>query len=215
MPQSAARPEPNGRHCLQCGKPLVGKQLKFCTRNHKQAWHHAQRNPAGIIGKALTNSNTSEVVAAEVNNLVTEVVREQLTADVLRAIGKAVEHLPKAIETLVDIMESDNADPDQKRQAASTLLRYTMGNTSVAPPSVEEDKAPLQVTFNVPGGELPGGKGVAPPPDAEAHEQHECVECHLWKDWPEEFVGQSDRCCACNAALKQRLESQYGPIKLG
>lgn len=209
------------RKCRYCGEPLTGRQTVMCNRKDCRR-AHGQANTRGMAKKQaeerreVAKAAADLAVTQEVHDQVAEVVREELTASVLESIGTAVKLLPKAITTLAEIMESDTADHDQKRQAATTLLRYTMGNQSVAPPSVEEDKAPLQVNFNIPGGDLPEPVRVEADAIAEeAGEEHECVECHLWKPWPEQFVGLSDRCKACDAGLRQRLEDQYGKIKLG
>jgi hypothetical protein len=210
------------RTCRYCGEPLKPRQKVMCGKTECRR-KHLQHNNSGLATKAnaerraVAKAAADLAVTEEVHNQVAEVVREELTQAVLESIGKAVKLLPKAIEALANIIESDETDPDQKRQAATTLLRYTMGNQSVAPPSVEEEKAPLQVHFNIPGGELPKHEVTAEvTSDAEDEgELHECVECHLWKPWPEQFASQSDRCQACDAGLRRRLEEQYGKISLG
>lgn len=217
--------KPNGLNCSICGDPLVGKQRSLCGKRTCKRRHSAKRasEKAAVKAEAITAIAKNEAVEAvrnEIQQQVGSVVREALTDEVLAGLSAAVKLIPDAIGALGEILMGE-ADPDQKRQAANTLLRYTMGNSSIAPPSLEQVPAPLQVYFDIPGGEahpqLPSKAADAVEATAveePAEDERQCMECNLWKP-AHDFVGKSDRCQSCDAGLRDRIAQQYGKIQLG
>jgi hypothetical protein len=75
-------------------------------------------------------------------------VREAMTDDVLRGIDLLIKATPLALAALqADLTNSDDAI---RQRAYTLLLKYTMGNPSVAPPSQQAAPAGLTVQFNLP-----------------------------------------------------------------
>lgn len=213
MSQPGAKP--NGLKCEVCGKPLTGKQRRACGKEHGQQLRGRASADRANMARTVAENLVTASVQAELDKQVGPVVREALTENILGSIRSMVFLMPQAIEALHNNLI--NGDVDQKQKAATTLLRYTMGNPSVAPPSLEASPAPLQVLFNVPlSGSLPAApddliEGAEPD---EAAELKECMECHQHKPLSA-FVGRSDRCKDCHARLMERVEDEYGRVDLG
>lgn len=232
-------PKPNGLKCEICGKPLVGKQRRACGKPHSQALRSRARSDRALLERQVMEHNVTEAVSDEIVQKAREVTQEAMTKEVLKQIERFVYLIPNALNAIEKNLGSD--DPDIRQKAATTLLRYTMGNASVAPPSLEQQSSPLQVVFAVPrsdqAGPTPGG-GVRPllePPagavgipsggpiiDVESTdlddnmtcEHRICMECGLEK-CVDEFVGESPRCKDCDRRLKERVEKQFGHVDLG
>lgn len=133
------------------------------------------------------------------------IVRESLTQDVLRDVGRLVGLVPKAIERITE--DLDSADETIRQRAYTLLLKYTMGNPSVAPPPTEQAPSPMQVVFNLPRPGNPEDTTLEVVEDAV--ELQQCAECGTERPL-HEFVGQSTRCVDCQRQLEEKVYSRFG-----
>lgn len=191
------------------------------------------------LEREIAQHEVTEAVRDEVSKTVGAVTQEAMTEEVLKHIRSFVFLVPKALQAIEKNLDAEDADVRQK--AAQTLLRYTLGNTSVAPPSIEQEKQPMQVVFSIPRSDTVGpakGGGVRPltvmPPVSDAMLQMPafvdvestdlddidtctkkvCMECGNEK-CEDEFVGQSYRCKDCDRRLQARVADQFGKVDLG
>lgn len=182
-----------------CTNHLKGKQVKFCSGSCRQQDYHDKK-------RQLAES----VALAEVRAQVQPVVREALTDRVLLEIKVLTELLPTAVGALAKNLESD--DEGERRQAAALILKYTVGNSSVAPAGEEAQAPDINIQFGLPvqgdrvdpaaGSVLGAAEDDAPPPE------RECMECHEFKPG-DEFVGNSDRCEACHAQMLADIDQRF------
>lgn len=163
MPRPKTEPQPNGLTCEICGKPLTGKQRRACSPTCRNKLRSLAQTDRKQLQAELTKHVVTEAVATEVTAQVGPVVREALTDDIMSHIQRFVHLVPQALDAIEKNLKAE--DPDVRQKAATTLLRYTMGNPSVAPPPIEESKAPLKVEFMIPRADTAGparGGGVRP-----------------------------------------------------
>src|SRR5690606_26913115 len=138
----------------------------------------------------------SEAVRGETKDLGHEVikeelrpiVRESLTSDVLRDVGALVRMVPKAVQRIAE--DLDSSDETIRQRAYTLLLKYTMGNPSVAPPPAEQAPPPMNVVFNLP---RPDTTPEDATPPVEAVELKQCAECATERP-SHEFIAGSSRC---------------------
>ena len=215
-PTVAERNRTEVRYCKRpgCSNRLRARQTKYCS-NTCRAVHSHQLKTAEA--RQLAESQTLE----QIRETVAPVVREMLTDKVLAELKTLTELIPEAIAALKRLMASD--DPELQLKAATLLLRYTMGNSSIAPPPVESGKG-TDLTVVI-GTAMQSGSADAhigaPPasapaldvPEAEVveEEQRECLECHLWKP-ASQFVGSSHRCQECHDRLMEGVRDRYGDL---
>lgn len=212
------------RKCSECENLLEGRlsNAKTCSnacrnkrsRRLRRARKQGGRPPLPEHQRVLSQAANGAVkdLAHEVaKEELRPVVREAITDDVLKAIDGLVKLTPQAIQALtLDLASSD----DQVRQKATALiLRYTLGNQSVAPAPAEQQPAPMQVVFNMPrpGSTEPGvsvDSGTAEIPEA-VEDTRECQDCREWKV-DAEFVAGSDRCQSCYDGLQARIAERFG-----
>lgn len=133
-------------------------------------------------------------------------VREAMTADVLRGIDTLIQGTPRALARLA--ADLDNPDDTIRQRAYTLYLKYTLGNASVAPPSQTAAPAGLTVQFNLP---RPGDDPAASiSVESESEELRACGDCHVAK--PEhEFVAGSERCQSCFDGMSSMLVERFGP----
>lgn len=207
MPDAPA-PKP---YCARpgCTNRLRGKQRRFCSNSCRATFANQQRTAEA---RALAESLALEEIRAKVS----PVVREMLTDKVLNELKVLTELLPEATATLRRLMTSE--DEDMQYKAATMLLRYTMGNSSIAPPPLD-DRSPqgMQVIIGLPQqksqaqveGEIAEGEVV----EGEIVEQpeRECIECHKFKS-SSEFVGASSRCQSCHDEMMADVEARFGRL---
>jgi hypothetical protein len=195
-----------------CSNRLRGKQRMYCSNSHASQ-HRNERNRAEE--RAIIESE----VMGQIRETVAPVVREMLTERVLNELNVLVNAIPRAAETIV--RDLDDPDPDVHQKAATLLLKYTLGNSSIAPPPVgAADAAPMQVFIGMPqqGGtpaavdseatevpEIEAGSEAAEPNE---EPERECLECHLFKS-PDQFVGASHRCQDCQKKLMDSVTERY------
>ena len=205
-----------------CTNHLTGKQKKYCSNACRAIDSHMRR-------RAEARMLTESLVLEEVREALAPVARELMTDEVLRNIHAMVNLLPQATLALAKNLASGDAQVRQK--AADSLLKFTMGNPSVAPEPVGGDKAPLQVVIGaaietpqlvrneavpstaeqVPIAELaPGAAGDDLETPVDEGPLRECLECHAFKP-PREFVGESPRCQVCHDTLMAQVAERFGP----
>lgn len=215
MPYKAA-----GR-CSECGAKLVNEDgsprpagTKTCSSSCRQKRARRLKRAqikAGAASKfepehqemaAATRGEAVDVAHEVMKEELRPVVREAMTADVLAGIDSLIKSQPRAIELLQQQMES--SDETIAQRAVTLLLKYTMGNPSVAPPPTEKAPAPMTVTFNIPRpGDITSGSIEA----GDAEELRDCTDCGLSKP-DSEMVGGSDRCQECFSAMQAKVEER-------
>lgn len=188
-------PTPTPRRCGRAGCPneLKRNQKKFCSNSCRATARHEREH-------ALTEAAALEEIRATVQ----PVVREALTEDVLRNLRALVELVPEAVKTLGAQLAS--ADEDIRHKAAALLLRYTVGNTAVAPAPEAAGGPTLNVVIGA-GMEAQAQEHV----DPEAINERECLECHTFKP-ADQFVGDSHRCLDCHDAMLASVRESYGDL---
>lgn len=198
-----------------CGKLLVGKsaQAKTCsTACRSRRAHRLKRarskggqmspyDPALAAVVDVAAGKTKEAAHDVLKEELRPIVREALTQDVLDGLGELVEMVPEAVALIR--ADFDSADETIRQRAYTLLLKYTLGNQSIAPASATAAPAPMQVFF--------GRQPDAPSTPAEAVELNTCEACG--REAPKaEFVANSDRCRACHAEVQQRVAVKF-PMK--
>lgn len=144
---------------------------------------------------------------------VAPVVRELLTEKVLLELQALTDLLPKAVARLASLLESD--DDDTALKAATLLLKYTMGNSSIAPPPLEQTGTRLELNIGIPqqnGTERQytiEGEVVDAEPVTE--DARECMDCHEVKP-ADDFMGQSQRCQACHDDMLNDVQKRFGRL---
>jgi hypothetical protein len=198
-------PEPEPRVCAVCGTDISDKHpaAKTCGQNCRTTLH--RRNKAAKVHEvdAAAKSAVAEIVQEQVREYVD---REVLTEDLLHKIKGMVGLTQGAIDTLEAMLDSE--DHEVAIRAAQTILRYTMGNPSVAPAPTEQAPSTVQVMFGLP---RPGDPVVQPVIAGElAEEERTCGDCHKTKP-ASEFVGSSSRCQVCFDEIQEGVRAKLAP----
>jgi hypothetical protein len=132
-------------------------------------------------------------------------VREAMTAAVLRSIDVLIQQTPAAVARLAE--DLDHPDPTIRQRAYTLYLKYTLGNPSVAPPSQQAAPGGLTVQFNIP---RPGDDPAAASSiTADAAELRTCDTCNTEKP-ASEFEGASNRCGGCFDSMGSMLAERFG-----
>ncbi len=190
------------RACAICGESLEGKRpsAKTCSDNCRSKLA-LQRKTARLHA---VDDAAKTAVAETVQEQVREYVnREILTEDLLERIKTMVGLTPAAIAAIEDLLGSE--DSEVALRAAQTILRYTMGNPSVAPPSLEQAASPMTIAFNLP---RPGDGDRDPV--VQPAELRQCNDCGLAKP-EDEFVAGSSRCQACFKSIQESVHAKLAP----
>jgi hypothetical protein len=200
--------------CSECAGELTNPLAKTCGQACRQRRQRRLKRQKREAGKAhaypehLATLADGDLVKEVAKEELRPVVREAITEDVLRAAGRLVE----LTGTMVDAIAEDLASDDKwLRQKAYTLLaRYTLGNTSIAPPA-DQSNQPMQVVFNMPrpGDALHNPSADATVSQSEAIELRQCMECQADKPVTE-FMGPSERCRACHDAKRAAVLEMVG-----
>lgn len=213
--------------CSECKERLVFPEghakagqprpagTKTCSPAHRQTRaRRLARAAKANVGKSRyspEHQEMAEAVRGRMKDAVHEaavdelrpLVREAMTEDVLRGIDMMIKATPDAIDLLKLQMASE--DETIAQRAATLLLKYTLGNPSVAPPPTQQAAAPLSVVFNVP---RPGDTIAAVEQHSDTETLRECADCNAHK--PEgDFVGASDRCLECFEALQDTVTQRF------
>ncbi len=209
------------QRCSECPHTLKGRPAgtKTCSikcksaraRRIKRSKEAAGQNsvlPEGMADVSAVVTKGAKDVAHEVlRDELRPIVREALTEDVLHGINTMVGLTPRAIELLQKQMES--RDETISQRAVTLLLKYTMGNPSVAPPPTTPAAGGLTVVLGMP---RPGdaiGSEVAAQDPSDAEELRACGDCG--EDKLEcEFVAGSQRCRTCFGDMRGMLKDRFG-----
>lgn len=89
----------NGRKCLVCDKPLIGKQQKYCSNIHRVQYNRAQKKQSST--KTAQNGTDTErnALAITVAKLEGDVARAEAIAVVL---GEERDRLQRQLESSVE-----------------------------------------------------------------------------------------------------------------
>lgn len=206
----AGQPKPAGtKTCSDVCRSARARRIK---RQKRDAGSTTLREGAHEAS-AITNGKVKDAAHEVLKEELRPVVREQMTKDVLSSIGDLINMTPRAIQLLEAQMESNDETISQR--AVTLLLKYTLGNPSVAPPSQQAAPGGLTVQFNVP---RPGDTTVAEvepqqPSNADV-ELRECQDCHEHKPLSD-FVAGSERCGKCFDDTRDLLRERFGDAYKG
>lgn len=172
----------------------LAKARKKGGENHIPE-HHQEMNK--LISGALPDEARNAI-----QDELRPVVREAMTADVMTAISSMIKLTPRMVELIE--LDLESTDPVIRQRAYTLLMKYTVGNTAVAPMAPEHSPAPMQVIFNVP---RPGDGDLSV--ETSAIETRQCGECNVMKA-ETDFEGSSDRCTACHDRLQALVTDRFG-----
>ena len=203
---SVGRPKPAGtKTCSpKCRQKRARRIKRAQVAAGAQSKYDVEHQGMAAAVREQVADVTHEVLKEELRPL----VREAMTEDVLLNISTLIGLSPKAIAKLEEQMDSEDETISQR--AVTLLLKYTMGNPSVAPPPSVQAPAPMSVVFNIPR----PGDTTAESSDAvtlqpgEADELRECTDCHEEKP-DHEFVASSDRCVECFNELRGKVDERF------
>ncbi len=237
--------EPLGqRICPECSKTYVVTSLRqttcgtdVCRQRRVQRLRREEKSGIGPAERAARDAEIREIADSEALGIARDimreelapVVREQLSEDVLSAIGDMVALTPLLVTALADDLVAEytetHTDPegfvtettrtDYKRRAAAVALlaKYTIGSPALAPQPEAADAQPLQVNFF--GMPRPAwdaeGTAVSPTDDtssfvlpAAAGAHAPGTPCDVCGRTDVPFVEQSTRCADCHAEIRAR-----------
>lgn len=222
------------RICTECGHPFVAINAghKVCSPKCRTKKMHRKRrgvpaDPAVAARgaerqrkvEAAVEEGAIEIARDIIREELRPVVREHLSADVLRAIGDLVELTPLLVAALKDDLEAQTpvydpetgeqrigadgtpvtrTDYDRRARAASLLAKHTIGSAGLAPQPVNKPQ-PITVEF-----------GGMPRPDWDAAPPRTCEVCGASKP-AAEFAGESARCQPCHDAIGDRARLTLEP----
>lgn len=182
-----------------CMNHLTGRQKRYCSNACRATAEHAKKH---ALAESVALETVRQQVAPVVLEVLTESVKEQLKV--------LTEMLPEALAALRKNL--DSKDEAEVRHAAGLILRYTVGNTSVAPAGADSGQAPIQINFGVPqqGEDTSDADGSVLELDEvePVDDTRECLECHLWKP-AAEFVGNSYRCQSCHDEMLDEVRKSH------
>lgn len=144
------------------------------------------------------------------DEIVRPYMREQMTPDVLAAIGDLVRLLPHMVaglrEELVGAPMRDKdsgmelrgldgkpilaVDPERRLKAIALLSKYTVGSPALAPQAPPDKAPPIAINF-----------GAVPRPNYDVTAQRTCEVCDELRA-EGEFIAGSNRCRGCQAGLE-------------
>lgn len=219
---------PVARKCSECGGSLEGlpptaitdsakcrnKRSRRLARQRKQAASKAGSMPAHINElSAVARDVAPDLMRDVIREEARPIAREALTEEVLRATQDLLQLTPQAVANIAHDLAS--GDERVRQKATEFVLRYTLGNQSIAP-TATNNPAPMQVVLNWPTAGAP--PATAPTveitegdvvEDALPAELRECMWCHATKP-PAEFVGVSDRCLTCHETVLGDVRERFG-----
>jgi len=206
--------------CSDACRAKRSRRIKAQRKKAAQAAGDANALPAHLrpLSERVVDGRAAKDAAHEVlKEELRPVVRERLTEEVLDGIGGLVDLVPAAIARIQEDLDSD--DPKIRQTAYNLIMRYTMGNSSVAPAPAEQAPAPMQVIFQMPrpGDTTPEANETAQNLDGtpakpsllgEAEELRACQECGVEQP-VSAFVANSERCSACHEAIQERVRARF------
>lgn len=208
------------RVCSECPNLLTERQKYTCgdTCRGRRSRRLKRTRAAAGEKRALPEhqSAVAEAVrweAADIAHTVLQeelrpIVREAITADVLRSINSMVALAPAVVMRLAEDLDS----PDSKiRQKAYDLwLRYTVGHQAIVRPAEGDDSKNLTVNFNLP---RPDGSTIGDVIEDDPSEALELRTCNLCSEEKpaEQFVAASDRCEDCHEKMQLEVARRLQP----
>lgn len=198
-------PKPAGT--LTCGPAHRSARARRLKREAKARGGDKRSQHVAEVSDALKNGDALHEAAVDEFR---PLVREAMTESVLQGIDRLIQATPTALAAL----EADLTNPDDtiRQRAYTLLLKYTMGNPSVAPPSQQAAPAGLTVQFNLPRpGDDPAATTSVP---VEAEELRSCEDCGAEKS-SGEFVAGSNRCQVCHDGMRSMLQERFGDAYSG
>lgn len=231
MPPSRICQAPSCANSLEGYSPLAKTCGNVCKKRRERHIAANRRKAGRASGMPAHLADMSQVARDVAPDVLRDVLREEavpvareaLTEDVLRSLQALIHLTPQAVANLA----SDLVNPDDRlrQKATELLLRYTLGNQSVAP-TATNNPAPMQVMLTWPT--APAPTEVGPPtvdvtaedvelasgapettPAAPAGETRECMECRETKSW-DLFVGASERCQVCHDGALAKVRERFG-----
>lgn len=195
------------RTCTECGNPLpdgAPPSQKTCSgrcrsarsRRVRRARQRGSNAPAGGQREewAVYDPEQHELAQQVASEELRPYVREQITEDVIQAIGSMMGLSAKAVRTIE--RDLDDPDPQIRMKAATLVARYTMSDRLIP----ELPKPALRVDLS--GVPVPQHDEAAPEPEVPpAPGTRRCYSCDEERD-EDEFESGAPRCRRCQAALK-------------
>jgi hypothetical protein len=192
---------------LTCGVACRSKRARRLKREAKARGGDKRAAHVQEISDGLKDGNALHEAAVEEFR---PLVREAMTESVLVGIDRLIKATPTALAAL----EADltNQDDTIRQRAYTLLLKYTMGNPSVAPPSQAVQPAGMTVQFNLPRpGDDPTPTITVP---VEGEELRTCGDCNAEKP-VSQFVSGSQRCEVCHDGMRSLLTERFGEAYSG
>lgn len=200
------------RGCTECGKPLPegsNASRKTCSDTCRSARSRRikRQRQRGSNAPPGGDRPENEVYDAEQHELAAEVareelrpiVREQISEEVVAAVGRMLGLSAHAVEVIE--RDLDHTDPQIRMKAAALVARYSMSDRLMP----ELPKPPMEI-------ELTGMPTPAPPESNGHHDTtaeelpglrvcHSCNEAKTEND----FEANAPRCRECQARLRGEL----------
>lgn len=201
---SVGRPKPAGTKT--CSKPCRQKRARRLKQQKVEQGKQSKYEPEHQEMAAAVRGEMKDAAHEAAVDEFRPLVREAMTADVLAGINTLIGSTPRAIQLLQDQMES--SDEVIAQRAVTLLLKYTMGNPSVAPAPTVQAPSAMSVTFNIPRPGDTTSESSVTLESSEPEELRECQDCHTHKGGSE-FVASSDRCKECFESLRDTVTQRF------
>lgn len=189
-------PDPTGKR-KTCSDACRAKRNRRMAKERKAVAQANSDDPHIQAIKAAINGDdvVHDVIADELRPMVRDVINTD--NEVQQALQKIVGLTQGAIAALqADLL---NPNPKIRQNAATLILKYTLGNPSVAPESADAHR-PITINFDMPiaDGPIEDGRVV------EAQEVRTCDSCGIEKN-VHEFQDDSDRCKVCFNRMRDKV----------
>jgi hypothetical protein len=205
------------RKCSECGKRLEGKINQVtcsdaCRSRRAARMKRSRAKAAENISAAnqlpehmqavrnAADDQAQDVGRELLKEEMRPVVREAITDDVMEAVSSLVKLTPTAVQRLA--LDLESSDDNVRQRAYTLVLKYSMGNPSVAPAPKPPEQPQTQIIVSIPRPDAP-----LPAEDSTAVEERECAECSQMKT---DFVGDSDRCTECHEKYMAQVRERFG-----
>jgi hypothetical protein len=197
---------PLAKTCSPACKARLARANKAAQKRRARERKAQKRNGLEVIAEAAAGGTDTLDIARDVlrEELREHIHREALTEDVLADLAKMINFAPAAIQVLSLQLASE--DETIAQRAANLILKYTMGNASVAPEGVGRQPAQLQVILGMPD-RVNGATEELP---SDVIDTRTCNRCHETKP-ADEFVGKSERCQRCFDLMQLEVVSKFTP----
>lgn len=179
-----------------CSQRCRAKRQRRLARLNKESSERASLSPELAALRAAIDDKAGDELHKLIQDEAKPFVREALNEQVVAHLQKMIGLVPAAIEAVAaDLL---NPDPKLRAKAYELILKYSLGNPSVAPDKAD-DHGPVTVNFNLPRSEA----DVVV--DATSEEVKPCEICG--KEKPEsEFQDGSERCVQCFNEMRDNVK---------